>query len=224
MVLYDAHTHCNNINNPNIISVFNIIADAHNTPSLSKGKYFSIGIHPWYLSDWELALKQLQKIAIRKEIVAIGECGLDFNNATNKEIQKEVFIKQVRLSEKIRKPMLIHSVRTYADILSIRKEKKVKQKWLFHAYNSSWQMTEQLLNNNCYFSFGEMSLKESKNITEVIKKIPLTRMLIETDENENCLLQVYQKISEIRKIGIEQLISIQKDNFKDFYEIIDNND
>ena len=229
VILFDAHTHSNLYSDSlsrkkstlpyTKVSVSNIIADVNNPISLDKERLYSIGIHPWYLSAWELNIKQLERISFSKEIVAIGECGLDYSIRTNKEIQKEVFFKQLELSEKVEKPIIIHSVRAYADILSIRKKYKVKQKWLFHAYNSSWQMAQDLLKENCYFSFGKFILSNSRKGLSLIEKIPLNHILLESDEEENVLLDIYRKVSTIRKIDLEELVSIQKDNFEDFYNV-----
>ncbi len=230
MILYDAHTHSTFISENNRgkrhkgffskVSVDNIIAESRESAIvLEQQKFYSIGIHPWYLPNWELRMEQVQRLSLKKEVVAIGECGLDYSISIEKSFQKEIFIRQIEWSEKIAKPMIIHAVCSYSDVLNIRRQRVVKQKWLFHAFNSSWQIAKQLLKNKGYFSFGKMILKDSIKRIELIQKLPINRILIETDEDEDCIFKVYQKISEIRKIEIAELISIQKDNFKEFYKI-----
>ncbi|MBR0323954.1 MAG: TatD family hydrolase, partial [Bacteroidales bacterium] len=122
------HTHYNNhIGNNEFVEIQNI--DVDNIVNVDVSHFYSIGIHPWNLKSQNLKISETQKLGDLESqclgdlnIKAIGECGLDRACDVDFEIQKEVFIKQIELSEQIAKPLIIHAVRTYPDIISIRKE------------------------------------------------------------------------------------------------------
>jgi len=222
VILYDSHTHCKNrLDNTSskFVSVCNIIARTSTSLPLDSNLFYSVGIHPWYLESWEEKFDYLQSIAHQKNILAIGECGLDYCIDSDKQIQKEVFKKQIELSEKLKKPLVVHAVRSYADVLQIRKEIKLKQNWVLHAYNSSWQMAQDLQQFGCYFSFGKQVLNAPEKLKEVIRNLPLRRLLIESDEDSKLLLEIYNRIAELRKITLKELILIQKNNFQTFYNL-----
>ena len=148
------HTHYNNhIGDNEFVEIQNI--DVDNIVNVDVSHFYSIGIHPWNLKSQNLKISETQKLGDLESqclgdlnIKAIGECGLDRACDVDFEIQKEVFIKQIELSEQIAKPLIIHAVRTYPDIISIRKEIKAKQPWIIHGFQGNMQSAEQMLRHD----------------------------------------------------------------------------
>ena len=147
----------------------------------------------------------------------MGECGLDKITASDFELQKEVFKKQIQLSEKYQKPLIIHCVKAYQDILEIKKELKPKQIWIFHGFNKNYQVAESLLKNGIILSFGTAIINDKK-LQEVVSKVAISSILLETDDTNIDIKEVYQKLSELKKITVEELQQKIKQNFKSIFK------
>ena len=213
MFFFDAHTHKRS-SSKNIFSIENKYPN-----DIDFTKPFSIGIHPWFIKP-ENVTKELLIIEEKlkdKNCLALGECGLDKITATDLELQKEVFKKQIQLSEKYQKPLIIHCVKAHQDILEIKKDLKPKQIWIFHGFNKNYQVAESLLKNGIILSFG-MAIIKSKKLQEVVSKIEISSILLETDDTNIDIKEVYQKISELKKITVEELQQKIKQNFKSIFK------
>jgi TatD DNase family protein len=133
------------------------------------------------------------------------------------EIQKEVFMKQIELSEQIAKPLIIHAVRTYPDIISIRKETKAKRPWIIHGFQGSVQSAEQLLRHDgIYLSLGDVLFKNERRASELLNVIPLDRLFLETDVAERDIVEVYEKAVSLSGIEMDKL---RNDIFNNFVKI-----
>ena len=213
MFFFDAHTHKRS-SSKNIFSIENKYPN-----DIDFTKPFSIGIHPWFIKP-ENVTKELLIIEEKlkdKNCLALGECGLDKITATDLELQKEVFKKQIQLSEKYQKPLIIHCVKAHQDILEIKKDLKPKQIWIFHGFNKNYQVAESLLKNGIILSFG-MAIIKSKKLQEVVSNIEISSILLETDDTNIDIKEVYQKISELKKITVEELQQKIKQNFKSIFK------
>ena len=148
---------------------------------------------------------------------AIGECGLDRACDSDFELQREVFIKQIELSEQYQKPMIIHAVRSYPDIISIRKETKSKQFWIIHGFNGNEHSAEQLLRHDgIYLSLGDVLFKNEKRAELLLDIIPSDRLFLETDIAERSIVEVYEKASLLSGVATDIL---RKDIFDNFVKI-----
>lgn len=171
----DIHSHNNEIDENKIINL-NYYDDVPNTG------YYSIGIHPWQTSDMGIndidsAIKILEEKAKKDNVAAIGECGIDKMRGGSEEIQKYAFERQIELSEKLCKPLIIHAVRSYDIILSIKKEINPGQQWIIHGFRGKPELAKQLLSKNIGLSYGEKFNKESVEVT------PKTLLFSETDQS-----------------------------------------
>ena len=129
-------------------------------------------------------LKKIEEIAINEKVVAIGEIGLDYYwNKQNKELQKQVFIKQIELANKLNLPIVIHTREAVMDTLDILKNIKPTIKpGVFHCCPLNVELVKEALKLGFYISFaGPVTFKNSKNAREIIQMVPLEKMLIETD-------------------------------------------
>ncbi len=165
------------------------------------------------------------------KIVAIGEIGLDYYwNKENKELQKDAFIKQIELANKLKLPIVIHSRDASVDTIQILKEHEVNKRGIFHCCQLNQELVRQALELGYYISFaGPITFKNSKNAPDVVKMVPLDKILIETDSpylspepnrgkrNDSRNVKfVAEKIAEIKGIDVEE---VAKQTYKNAMEI-----
>lgn len=175
-----------------------------------------------FTSSLEIVDKQLEEIeelAKSSKVVAIGEIGLDYYwNKCNKELQKKVFIKQIELANKLNKPIVIHTRDAVMDTLDILKNicPAVKP-GVFHCCPLNVELVKEALKLGFYISFaGPVTFKNSKNAEEIVKMVPLDRMLIETDSpylapepvrgsrnDSRNVRYIAEKIAEFKGVGVE---------------------
>ena len=179
-------------------------------------------------------LFDLVKINIDKSIVAIGEIGLDYYwNKENRDLQKKAFIKQIELANKLQLPIVIHSRDASIDTIGILKNNKVKKTGIFHCCQPNQEMIRNAIELGFYISFaGPITFKNAKNYIDVVKKIPLDKILIETDSpylspepirgtrnDSRNVKYVAQKIAELKEISIEEIAKITYENAKKVFGI-----
>jgi TatD DNase family protein len=180
---------------------------------------FSIGIHPWYIkqNNIENELLIIEEKLQYQNCYALGECGLDKLSETDFELQEAVFRKQIQLSEKYEKPLIIHCVKAYQDIIEIKKELDPIQKWILHGFKKNKQVAESLLKNGITLSFGS-AIINNKKLQEVILEIPFENILLETDDSEINIQEVYQKLAFSKNIEVEELQQKIKLNFNRIFK------
>ena len=212
------HTHYNHIDNNEFVEIQNI--DVDNIVNVDVSHFYSIGIHPW--KSQQIFYQQTQKLMESGclgdlNFLAIGECGLDRVCGVDFEIQKEAFIKQIELSERIAKPLIIHAVRTYPDIISIRKETKAKQVWIIHGFQGNEQSAEQLLRYaDIYLSLGDVLFKNEARAKRLLQVIPTDKLFFETDVAERKISDVYEKAVLLSGVEMDKL---RNDIFNNFVKI-----
>lgn len=148
--------------------------------------YFAAGLHPTELSKYKDGdLEIISDLCAHPKCVALGEIGLDYHYPdTDKPLQKEIFLRQIDLAEKLAMPVQIHSRDCAEDMLAILKDNVVKLKngALLHCYSHSTEMSEEFAKLGLFFSFGGASTwKGSKKAKRTIAALPLNRLLTETD-------------------------------------------
>ena len=215
----DAHTH--KIKAGSQIHVVNILVKKDFTEyqdfialnSQNPKILFSAGIHPWYMGDWKKQIDRLKEIATNPLIIAIGECGLDKNSKSPLDEQIELFYSQIALSEALRKPLIIHCVKAYNEILEIRQHSKSAIPWIIHGFNSSAEMARQCLDLGITLSFGQSLLDSKSHSAQIIKPLSNSSFLLETDESNHSIEEIYLQCANIKNISIEQLMSELVKNF-----------
>jgi len=203
MDFYDIHTHDSvsteegEQSHPYILNVYPLgFEDAKDA---LIGCYFSCGVHPWYSENAEPQLKFLNEIAADHRIIAIGEAGYDKLKGPDIDTQRYVFERQIELSEKLRKPLIIHCVKAWEELLVSQKKFKPVQPWIIHGYKGKPELTRQLLEHNFYFGIGEKFNEDS------LKQLPLARFFCETDTSDIDIETVYENIAEVLEIPIDML-------------------
>ncbi|MCG2612099.1 TatD family hydrolase [Flavobacterium sp. SM15] len=174
--------------------------------------YFSIGIHPWYINmdKTDDYLNIIEEKLQYQNCLALGECGLDKRIETPLEIQTEIFEKQLHLAIKYQKPVILHCVSAYQEVIEIKKRLKIEVPMVIHGFSKNWQVAKSLLDNGFYLSFGKYLLRNPE-LASVFDQVPENRFFLETDTIEESIQDVYIKATSIKNKDVEQII---EDNFK----------
>lgn len=174
-----------------------------NFGDLPSEQPYSIGLHPKDIIVDEFT-SQLNwvKNNITENCFAIGESGLDTLVDANLEDQKNIFLQQIEIANEFRKPIIIHCVRKFYEIISFKK--KMQQPMIIHGFNKKQKIAEDLLKNNFYLSFGKAVLY-NLSLQNTLKTVPLNRIFLETDNENFTIESLYLKVSEIKNISLEEL-------------------
>lgn len=165
-----------------------------------QGHYFSAGLHPWDVtgSD-EDKFRTLEDLIANPLVLALGECGFDTLKGPSHELQEQAFIRQAELSERFKKPMILHVVRDFDTIIRLRKTLKPTQPWLIHGFRGNPIQMNQLHAQGILVSFGLNPNPES------LKTIPSNRLFLETD-GKTTIEQTISLASTIRKESPDSII------------------
>ncbi|MRX48284.1 TatD family hydrolase [Pedobacter puniceum] len=164
----------------------------------------SVGLHPWFATEAQDISQNLASYLKLENVLAIGEIGLDRVNGPNLELQKQVFQKQLAIAEAYQKPVIIHAVKAYADVMSYLKLLSVP--FLLHGFNGNLHQLNQFLKYpKVYFSFGQDLFYEDSKAAKTFKEVPADRFFLETDTAHLQIEELYQQAAKIRKMEIAQL-------------------
>jgi len=176
--------------------------------------FYSIGIHPWYIVeeriDADLAI--IESKLKDENCLAIGECGLDKRIEIPMALQQMVFEKQLALAVKYQKPVVIHCVAAFQEVIAIKKQMGISVPVLIHGFSKNKEVAEQLIANGFYISFGKLLLQNAA-LESVFNSIPKERLFLETDTIEEGIQAVYALASNYKKIEIEEMKTIIEANF-----------
>ena len=174
--------------------------------------FFSAGIHPNALSDGlEKQLLWLQEIAVAENCVAIGECGLDGLIDVDEKLQQKAFLAQIEIANSLQKPLIIHCVKRFSQLLQFRKIAKVPM--IVHGFNKRKTIGDDLLKNGFCLSFGK-SVLYNVNLQDFLKDFPSEKLFLETDSSDFEIKELYQKVADLKKISLEDLKQKIKENLK----------
>ena len=194
MHIFDCHTH--HSHQPYAI----INAEASNI-AFDEHLHYSAGIHPWWIenSSESIISATMQLAASTRNVVAIGECGIDHAISTPLSLQHQIFEKHIALSEATNKPLIIHCVRAWQELLAMHRAAKPHQPWIIHGFRAKPSIAEKLLQEGFFLSFGQRFNAESLLIT------PAERMFVETDDSQLDIATVAQLVAKAASLTIEQL-------------------
>lgn len=143
---------------------------------------FSVGIHPWFLNDFEAQWNALIPLAQHFNCWAIGECGFDKNVTSPLPLQQEIFLRHIELAESLELPLIIHCVKAYAEVIQLRKRTRSQQLWILHGFRKNLKVAQELIAHDIAISFGT-PLLYSHQLQEVFKKIPPEYRFFESDDS-----------------------------------------
>ncbi|MBT2690811.1 TatD family hydrolase [Bacillus sp. ISL-47] len=225
--------------------VSNIVVVGFDRPTIEKAMelsneydfiYASIGWHPVDAIDMtDEDLQWIEELSQHPKVVALGEMGLDYYwDKSPKDVQKEVFRKQIQLAKKVKLPIVIHNRDATADIVEILKEEGAGEVGgIMHCFSGSPETAKECVDMNFYISLGgPVTFKNAKKPKEVADAIPLDKLLIETDcpyltphpyrgkRNEPSYVKlVAEQIADIKGISIEEVASATTENAKKLFGI-----
>ncbi len=253
MELFDSHAHYNDEKfdidrNELIKSIYNegitrIVCAGYNVEQskfaldLAKEFHFmysTCGISPNDIEDFvDSNLEKIEEISKDNKVVAIGEIGLDYYwNKENKEKQKELFIKQIEIANRLNKPIVIHTRDAWVDTIEILKDHPVNKKGVFHCCPLNQELIKEAVKLGFYISFsGNITFKNAKS-EECIKLVPLDKILIETDSpylspepfrgkrNDSRNVKfVAEKIAKTLNLDVEKISKVTYENTNKIFEI-----
>lgn len=133
------------------------------------GGLYAAGIHPWWTAqadfDGERHLEALRRLAAHPQVVQVGECGIDLLRGADVAVQRELFVRQVSISEELGKPMTLHCVRAFDQLLSLKKQLRPSQQWTIHGFRGKPALARQLLAAGFDLSFGALRNEDSYALT-----------------------------------------------------------
>lgn len=198
--------------------------------------YASVGLHPHDSKDYNDILENefIKLIEENDKVVAYGEIGLDYYyDNSPRDIQKDVFIKQIKVANKLNKPIIVHSRDAVKDTYDILKEHLGDNTGIIHSCSASAEMVREYLKLGLYISFsGSVTFKNAENVRNAAKAVPLDRLLIETDcpyltpvphrgkrNDPSYVKYTAMKLAELNDISYEELVEITKNNAKKLFRI-----
>lgn len=201
MGYYDIHTHQTPFYKEDIAIInrnVNPMGDIR-SGSLPDTVIRSYGIHPWYLYNVKEQIDRLRLLASGSEVVAIGEAGLDTLAESPMDLQKEVFLAQANLAEETHKPLIIHCVKAWADLIACKKAVKPEMPWIIHGFRGNGELASQLIRLGFYLSFGDRF-----NPSALCAAWP-NFLFLETDDKLIDIREVYQNVAQALDIPEEKL-------------------
>ena len=174
--------------------------------------YFSAGIHPDAVADdFEEKLNWLREISAHKNCVAIGECGLDGLIDVDEKLQQKAFLAQIEIANSLQKPLIIHCVKRFSQLLKFRKMSKVPM--IVHGFNKRKTIGDDLLKNGLCLSFGK-SVLYNVNLQDFVKHLPIEKLFLETDSADFEIKELYQKVADLKNMRLEDLSKKIKNNLQ----------
>ncbi len=184
------------------------------------GTHASAGLHPWFLSAETLdaASDWLHEQAQTPHVIAIGEAGLDKVTETSWTLQLDAFQRCIEISEATKKPLIIHCVRAFNEIIALKKLVQPQQPWIFHGFNKNQQTADILLNAGCFLSFGKAIFQENNHAAEVLSQLPADRFFLETDDAlELDIEAVYRRTAALRGLPLKDLQTLLEARFRELF-------
>lgn len=212
MNLIDIHTHT--VKGSADLEIISLFAQELATNSLLQP--CTAGFHPWHLDEYDerAMINLLHDLSDRPQIIGIGECGIDLTIGIDREKQERVFLKQAGIAEIVKKPMIIHCVKAFNEIIRLRKEMNPKVPWILHGYSAKPQITKQLIKHDFYFSFGAALFDNKQKASDSLKIIPTSKLFFETDESDVSISDIYSFAAKIKKTDVEKLKEQVSENYR----------
>lgn len=192
-------------NTPDEWVLTNMLAQDYPPDGYEEAQY-SVGLHPWHIegSDIGMLLRKVQLATENTKVFALGETGLDKSIKTPMNLQMEVFEAQVEMAEKFDLAVIIHLVKAFNELKEFIQAHNPSSPMIIHGFRGGRQLADEMLDRGIYISFGA-ALMNSEKLQEVAISVPLTRLFLESDEDELIIQDLYKKVAELREIPVELL-------------------
>ncbi len=212
MLYINIHTHKTD-ENKNGFFIENLFPDE--VKNIEAGRSYSLGLHPWNIKPdgFEGQISIIEKYVGDDQIVAIGEMGLDKFAESSLNLQKDIFRRQALIANRYGKPVIVHCVKAFGELLGMDKDINDHTPWIIHGFKGSAELGMQLINKGIYLSFGNAFFHHEKT-AKCLEEIPIEYCFLETDDEDVCIEDVYQKAAEIKNVPVEQLAASMEKNLK----------
>ena len=255
MIISDTHTHLylkefdsdrdqviNNAIMANVSRLFLPAIDSSHTQSMlilkkkfPKNIFLMAGLHPCYIGENYLEeLEHVEKNIIENQCIAVGEIGIDLHWETeNLGLQKEVFIKQIRLAKKYNLPIVIHSRKSYDQIFEVLELEGTKDlSGIFHCFTGTLEEANKIISMGLKLGIGGVVTFKNGMIDKFLDKVDLRHIVLETDSpylapspnrgkrNESSfIINIAKKLAEIYQVSIEEIINITTNNSIEIFKV-----
>ena len=200
----DFHNYCHFF----AIFALDMIVDIHTHNAQTHAQTIrTAGIHPWHALVGDIA--EVERLAPSAD--AVGEIGLDFACDVPREAQTSIFRAQLSLAEALGKPVVLHCVRAFEEVMKVIADYRLKAV-IVHGFIGSAEQAKRAVAQGYYLSFGERTLRSPKSI-EAMRSTPLSHLFVETDESATPIEDIYAKIAELRGIRTSELLEATLTNF-----------
>lgn len=181
--------------------------------------HYSIGIHPWFIVENELNtdLKLIECKLQDENCLALGECGLDRRIKIPFDLQQFIFEKQLALAEEYQKPIIIHCVAAFQEIIEIKKKLNITVPMLIHGFSKNEKIAQQLIDNGFYLSFGKNLVQNSES-KPIFQSIPEDKFFLETDTMEQKIQEVYTFAAKYKNVDVSIIQKIIAENYKKVFK------
>jgi TatD DNase family protein len=176
--------------------------------------FYSVGIHPWYIDEqrFENDLQMIESKLQEPNCLALGECGLDKRIDIPLELQQMVFERQLLLAQHYKKPVVIHCVAAFQEVIALKKQLKITVPMIIHGFSKNKQVAKELVDNGFYISFGKYLLRNPE-LEAVFLSIPNNRFFLETDTVDEGIEEVYALAAQYKNWSLDELQQQIKSNF-----------
>ena len=239
--LIDTHAHLDMLSELDISGVGKIVVPSVEINTMDKvvalsenpSVYSMVGIYPSEAKTYSQEIEnKIIELAKNPKVVAIGEIGLDYYwDKSFVELQKAVFIKQIKLANRLNLPIVVHDREAHKDCFDILKEHNNGSKVLFHCFSGSAEFMKECVREGWYIALGGVvTFKNAVKMKEVAREIPLEKLVLETDspyltpvpyrgkENKPAYVRfVAEEIANLRNLSVEEIIDITTNNAERFF-------
>ena len=197
-----------------------LMAHEKKTPQNIPGVSYTYGIHPWFLNEGneKQLLTSLEKLINNPDVIAIGEAGFDKIRGPSLDLQRRVFEKQIAISEEVGKPVVIHCVKAWEELLAAQKKLKPEMPWLIHGFRGNVELAGQLISKGMFLSFWFDFVLRPES-AGLLRALPENRVFLETDGADIDIRDIYNKVSNDKDITVEELKRIILSNYKVFFGV-----
>ena len=209
----DIHVH-GGVPASGIFILESLMAHEGKLPEDKPGVSYTYGIHPWFLNEnnHKQLISSVENTINQPGIIAIGEAGFDKLKGPSAELQRTVFEEQVIISEEFKKPVVIHCVKAWDELLSVQKKLKPKMPWLVHGFRGNVELASQLLLKGMYLSFWfDFVLRPESG--KLLRQLPADRIFLETDGAVVDIRTIYNKVAIDLDLTVDALKLIILKNF-----------
>ena len=201
MQFLDIHTH-QSIEKAGVLSIQSL---SLTSVLLLPTTPISVGLHPWYatLDQLDVQFKSLTEIAVQSNVKLIGECGLDKLKGEKLDNQLQILTPQLLLAERLNKPLILHCVKAFDELISLKQQLKIKVPMIVHGFNKNAELGQQLVGKGFYLSFGKAILEPHSGAAKLIAT--MDTFFLETDDAAVTIEEIYAAAANLKKCSVDEL-------------------